>query len=193
MLNGETAAVSQAKEITLWNIFWVFAKIGAFTIGGGYVMVPTIEAEMRKHHWIDEDELPDIVAISQSAPGLLTVNMAIFAGYKIHGVAGSVVATLGSILAPFFVVLAIAIFFNNFSDNPWVVRIFCGVRPVAVAVITGYFIKLVRRNAKLWQMLVTLVALLLMACLKVSAIYIILTTLVTAVAVSLLRQRRVGR
>lgn len=181
------------EKISLWKIFLVFTKIGAFTIGGGYVMVPAIEAEMRKHHWIDEDELPDIVAISQSAPGLLTVNMAIFAGYKLRGVAGSVVATLGSILAPFFVILAIAMFFTSFSDNPLVVRIFSGVRPVAVAVITGYFIKLVRRNARPWQLIVILASLALMVCLKVSAIYIILVTIVAATAVSLIKQGRAER
>lgn len=181
------------EKITLWDIFWVFTKIGAFTIGGGYVMVPAIEAEMRKHRWIDEDELPDIVALSQSAPGLLTVNMAIFAGYKLRGVPGSIAATIGAIIAPFFVILAIAMFFNNFSDNPWVVKAFSGVRPVAVAVITGYFIKLVRKNAKPWQLLVTLTVLALMVCLKISAIYIILVTIVTAAAVSLFKQRRIER
>lgn len=181
------------EKISLWKIFMVFTKIGAFTIGGGYVMVPAIEAEMRRHHWIAEDELPDIVAISQSAPGLLTVNMAIFAGYKLRGVPGSVVATLGSILAPFFVILAIAMFFTSFNDSTWVVKVFSGVRPMAVAVIAGYFFKLVRRNSRPWQLAVTLVVMILMACLRVSAIYIILATIVTAVAVSLIRQGRAER
>ena len=79
--------------VSLWKIFWVFAKIGAFTIGGGYMMVPAIEAEMRGRGWLSEEELPDIVAIAQSAPGLLTVNMSIFAAYKLRGLAGSIAAT----------------------------------------------------------------------------------------------------
>lgn len=155
-------------------------------------MVPTIEAEMRKHQWIDEDELPDIVALSQSAPGLLTVNMAIFAGNKLRGVPGSIVATLGAIIAPFFVILGIAMFFNSFSGNPWVEKVFKGVRPVAVAVIAGYFIRLLRKNSKLWQIALAFFVLVLMSCLKVSAIYIILVTILAAVAISFAKQGRHG-
>ncbi|MCQ2184056.1 MAG: chromate transporter [Bacteroidales bacterium] len=179
--------------MSLWKIFAAFVKIGAFTIGGGYIMVPAIEAEMRRRRWISGDELPDIVAIAQSAPGLLTANMAIFAGYKLRGVAGSIVATLGCLLAPFVVILAIAMFFNSFSDNPYVIKIFSGVRPAAVALITGYFIRLTRRSHKLWQLAITACVLVLMVLLKVSAIYMILVTITGAVAVALLRQKRNGR
>ena len=156
-------------------------------------MVPTIEAEMRKRRWIDDAELPDIVALSQSAPGLLTVNMAIFAGHKLRGIPGSIVATTGCLLAPFVVILGIAMFFNNFSSNPWVVRIFSGVRPVAVALIAGYFIKLLRGNSRPWQLILTAVVLALMVILRISAIYIMLVTILSAVAVSYYRQRRCGK
>ena len=178
--------------ISLWKIFLVFTKIGAFTIGGGYVMVPAIEAEMRRQGWIDEDELPDMVAISQSAPGLLTVNMAIFVGQKLRGIPGSIVATAGCLIAPFFIILGIAMFFCNFSENPWVMKVFAGVRPAAVALIAGYFIRQVCRNSRPWQLLLTLAVLLLMVFLKVSAIYIILVTIVAAAAVSMLIQKRRG-
>lgn len=181
------------KKVPLWQIFWAFAKIGAFTIGGGYVMVPTIESEMRRRGWIPEEELPDIVAISQSAPGLLAANMAIFTGSRLRGLAGSIVAALGTMLAPFFIILAIAIFFNSFSSNPWVMKAFAGVRPVAVAVIAGYFIRLVRSNARWWQLLITAAALLLMVLLKVSAVYIVLLTIVAAAVVSCIVNRRAGR
>lgn len=180
-------------KVSLWNIFCVFAKIGAFTIGGGYVMVPTIEAEMRRHHWIDDDTLADIVAISQSAPGLLTVNMAIFSGYRLRGIPGGVVATIGSLLAPIVIILAIAMFLGNFSDSPVVMKIFAGVRPVAVALIAGYFLRLVRRNSKPWQLILTFAVMLLMVLLKVSAIYIIISTIVISAAVCHFRQRRVGK
>ena len=86
------------KKVSLWQIFTVFAKIGAFTIGGGYAMIPIIQAEMSKRGWISDDELPDIVALSQSAPGVMAVNISIFAGHKLRGIKGSIVATLGSIL-----------------------------------------------------------------------------------------------
>ena len=176
--------------VSLWKIFSVFTKIGAFTIGGGYMMVPAIEAEMRKRSWIDDDELPDIVALSQSAPGLLTVNMAIFAGYKLRGVPGSIVATLGCILAPFVIILLIAMFFSSFKDSPWVISIFKGVRPVAVAIILAYCVKLLRKHTRWWEWLVTAGTLAAMVLLKVSAIYILLTVIVFAAAIAIYRQRR---
>ena len=73
------------KKVSLWQLFWVFAKIGAFTIGGGYAMIPIIQAEMSRRGWIGDDDLPDIVALSQSAPGVMAVNISIFAGHKLRG------------------------------------------------------------------------------------------------------------
>ena len=105
-------------------------KIGAFTIGGGYAMIPLIKNELDKRKWIGEDELPDIIALAQSAPGILAVNVSIFAGYKIKGLKGSITATLGSILPSFLIILAIAMAFTNFKDNPTVISIFKRIRPV---------------------------------------------------------------
>ena len=102
------------KNVSLWQIFGVFAKIGAFTIGGGYAMIPLIQAELGRRAWISEEELPDIVAISQSAPGVMAVNISIFAGHRLRGVKGSVAATLGSILPSFVIILAIAMFFTAY-------------------------------------------------------------------------------
>lgn len=179
------------RTASLWNIFLAFLKIGAFTIGGGYTMVPAIEAEMRSRRWISDEELPDIVAIAQSAPGLLTVNMAIFAGYRLRGIIGSIVATLGCILAPFLIILLIAMFFANFQDNRIVVAVFTGVRPAAVAIIAAYTVKLIRNN-KNWRVAVpiTTVTLLLVAFLKISPIYILLVLIIAAAAVSYCRQRK---
>lgn len=179
--------------VSLWKIFLVFAKIGAFTIGGGYMMVPAIEAEVRRHGWISDDELPDIVALSQSAPGLLTANMAIFVGHKLRGLPGSIVATLGSILAPFVIILLIAMFFTTFKDSPIVSSIFLGVRPVAVAIITGYCFKLVRKHTKWWEWAITLGTLAAIALLKVSAVWILLAVIVCACAISYSQQRRARR
>lgn len=179
--------------VSLWEIFWVFAKIGAFTIGGGYMMIPAIEAEMRKHKWISEEELPDIVAISQSAPGLLTVNMSIFAGYKLRGLVGSIVATFACILAPFLTILLIALFFNSFKDIPWVMSVFQGVRPVAVGIIAGYFVNLIKKQRRWWEWLITLASLFAIAFCRVSAVWILLVLIVGAMAIISFRERRQGR
>lgn len=170
--------------VSLWQIFLVFAKIGAFTIGGGYMMVPAIEAEIRRRGWIPDDELPDIVALSQSAPGLLTVNMAIFAGSRLRGVKGSVIATLGVILAPFLIILAIAMFLVDVRDNAVVNAVFSGVRPAAVAIIAAYTVKLVRKHSKWWQWAVTLGTLVAIAVFKVSAVYVLLCVILAALAIS---------
>ena len=85
-------------NISLAGIFGVFAKIGTFTIGGGYAMVPLIRDELISRGWISEEEFPDILALSQMAPGLLAVNFSIFAGYRMRGMRGALVATLGSCL-----------------------------------------------------------------------------------------------
>ena len=99
--------------VSLWQIFLVFAKIGSFTIGGGYAMIPLIRAELVRRGWISEEELPDVIALAQSAPGILAVNMSIFAGYKMRGFKGSVAATLGSSLPSFLIILLIAMLFTG--------------------------------------------------------------------------------
>lgn len=118
--------------------FGLFCKIGTFTIGGGYAMVPLIEDEIvNKRKWIAQDDFINLLAIAQSVPGILAVNISIFIGYKLRGIRGSIATTLGTILPSFVIILAIALFFNNFKDNPIVERIFKGIRPAVVALIAA--------------------------------------------------------
>jgi chromate transporter len=117
-------------------MFFTFAKIGTFTIGGGWAMIPLIEKDVvEKKKWIEKEEFIDILAISQSLPGILAVNTAIFIGYKVKKVAGSIVCLLATILPSFLIILFIAIFFRQFQNNPTVVSIFKGIRPAVVALI----------------------------------------------------------
>ena len=177
------------KEVSLWQIFAVFAKIGAFTIGGGYAMIPLIQAEMSKRGWISDDDLPDIVALSQSAPGVMAVNISIFAGHKLRGFKGSVAATLGSILPSFLIILAIAMFFTAFKDNPWVERAFKGIRPVVISLIAVPMVNMARKSCKSWwAWLLAVGSLLLVAFLNVSPIYIIICVLVIGFTVTYYKQ-----
>ncbi len=179
------------KKVRLRDIFLVFAKIGTFTIGGGYMMIPAIQDELSRRQWIPDDELPDIVALAQSAPGLLTANMAIFAGYRLRGVKGSIAATLGSMLSPVLIILAIAMFLGSYAENPLVMRIFAGVRPAAVAVMVAFTVKLARGNgAAWWKWLLSLATLALIALLKVSPIWIILVVIAGAVGIGMWRERQ---
>lgn len=179
------------KQVSLWQIFKVFAKIGAFTIGGGYAMIPLIQAELSRRGWISEDELPDIVALSQSAPGVMAVNISIFAGHKLRGFKGSVAATLGSITPSFLMILAIAMFFVAFKDNPYVERAFNGIRPVVVSLIAVPMVNMARRSCKnVWHWLLAVVSLLLVAFLNVSPIYIILCVLVLGFSITYYKEGR---
>ena len=120
------------------QLFYTFFKIGLFGFGGGYAMVPLIENEIvTKRKWIAQDDFIDLLAISQSAPGILAVNISIFIGYKLRGIRGSIVTALGTILPSFIIILTIALFFHNFKDNPIVERIFKGIRPAVVALIAA--------------------------------------------------------
>ena len=176
---------------SLLDLFSVFMKIGAFTIGGGYAMIPLIKDEMEKRKWIDGEELPDIIALAQSAPGLLAVNVSIFAGYKIRGLKGSIAATVGSVLPSFFITLAIAMAFTNFQDNPIVIRIFSGIRPVVVALIASPMISMARKsNKSLSAWLISVISLVLVAFLDISPIYIIITVLVIAYSIAKIKEKQ---
>lgn len=183
--------MENAPRVPLWKIFTVFAKIGAFTIGGGYAMIPVIRAEMSRRGWISEDELPDIVALSQSAPGVMAVNISIFAGYRLRGVKGSIAATLGSITPSFIIILLIAMFFTAFKDNPWVVRAFKGIRPVVVSLIAVPMVDMARKSCTTWwKWLLAIAALLLVAFLGVSPIWILLCVLALGFCVTNLKERK---
>ena len=178
------------KPVSLWSIFTVFAKIGAFTIGGGYAMIPIIQDEMARRGWISEEELPDIVALSQSAPGVMAVNISIFAGYRLRGVKGSIAATLGSITPSFCIIHAIAMLFTTFKDNPYVIKAFKGIRPVVIALIAVPMLNMAKKCCKSWwAWTLAVVSLLLVALLNVSPVYIILCIIVTAFGYTYIKEK----
>lgn len=122
------------------SLFTTFFKIGAFTFGGGWAMISIIEREIvDKHHWIERDEFLDLLAIAQSLPGILAVNIATSIGDKIRGTKGSVIASLGTILPSFLIILAIAIFLTpeTIKNNRVLSAIFMGIRPAVVALIVA--------------------------------------------------------
>ena len=119
-----------------WQLFSDFFKIGAFTLGGGYAMIPIIESEVvDKRQWLNREEFLDIIAIAQSCPGVFAINMSVFIGYKLRRLPGAISAALGSTLPSFVIILLIAMFFSRFQDSPVVESIFKGIRPAVVALI----------------------------------------------------------
>lgn len=165
--------------ISYWKIFLVFAKIGAFTIGGGMAMIPLIQNEIVRRGWMKEEDFPDIIALSQSAPGLLAVNIAIFTGYRLKGSKGSIVATIASVLPSIIIILLIAMVFTGYQENPTVISIFKGIRPVVVALIAVPMVQMARKsNRRWWSYLISAAVLVLVGVLKVSPIYILIVVIV---------------
>lgn len=118
--------------------FATFFKIGAFTLGGGYAMIPIIEAEVvDKNHWIKREEFIDIIAVAQSCPGVLAINMSVFVGYKIRKLRGALCTCAATALPSFLIILLIAMFFHQFEDVAWVKAMFNGIRPAVVALIAA--------------------------------------------------------
>ena len=121
-----------------WELFLVFFKIGAFTFGGGYAMIPLIRNEVvYKKKWLDDNEFMDMLALAQSVPGPISLNTAIFVGNKRLGFKGSLFTGVGIILPSFIIILIIAILFTQFKENPTIERIFKGIRPAVVALIAA--------------------------------------------------------
>ena len=119
-----------------WESFKTFFKIGIFTLGGGYAMIPLIEEEVvNRHRWVSREEMLDLIAIAQSCPGVFAINIAIFIGYKLNKVRGAIATSLGTALPSFLIILIIAIFFHQFEDNKVVAAMFRGIRPAVVALI----------------------------------------------------------
>ena len=176
----------------LWRLFFSFMKIGAFTIGGGYAMLPIIEAEVvTRYKWVTTEDFLDMVVLAQTAPGILAMNISILVGEKIAGKRGAFVSALGVGLPSFIAILIFAIFLNQFQDNEYVVRAFRAIRPAVIALIAVPVFKLAK-TAKItiktiWMPI--LVALLIWL-LGVSPIWIILVAIISGSADVEYRKRK---
>lgn len=157
-------------------MFWTFAKIGAFTLGGGYAMVPIMEKEVvDKHGWLSRDEFMDILIVAQSTPGLFAINIASHIGNKSRGVWGGIVGALGVATPSIIAILLIAMFFQAFKNNIYIEKIFMGVRPAVVALIAAPCFSMARTaNINLSNIWIPVVACLLISLFDVSPIWIIL-------------------
>lgn len=129
----------------LLDIFLTFFKIGSFTIGGGYAMLPIIQREVVDNKkWLGEEEFLDSIAVTNSLPGALAINCATFVGYKTAGFPGAISAASGAVMPSFLIILVIALFFGTIRENPVIGYIFAGIRPAVVALIAYALVKLVK-------------------------------------------------
>ncbi len=121
----------------IFNMIWSFFKIGLFTIGGGYAMIPLIRQDLIANGWMTASEITDVIAIAKMTPGPFAVNTATFAGMKIYGVGGALACTFGVILPSLIITMIVARFFFYYNEHKIVKGALMGIRPVVVALI-GY-------------------------------------------------------
>lgn len=199
----------------LLQLFWTYLKVGTFTLGGGYAMLPLIQREVvERRRWIDEAEFLNMIALAQAAPGIIAVNSAIFIGYqvgqsKVGEVSGRIrrllypylsvsAAVLGAVLPSFVIILAIAMVFSEYKDAPAIEAVMKGVRPAVVALIAAPLFRMATKANSpkslseggypllLWSLIAALVIWLA----GVSPVYVILATIVLALIASRIRQKK---
>lgn len=175
-------------------IFLTFLKIGAFTIGGGYAMIPLIRHEVvQKRGWITEGDFLNGLAAAQSCPGPIAINLSIYIGLHVRAGWGMAAAVLGTTLPSLFIIIAIAALFSRYSDAVLVRRAFHALKPTVVALIAVPLIQMSRASGlnatNFW---VPILAMALVAFLDVSPVYLILAAIVFAILQSLWQRRRAG-
>lgn len=175
-------------------LFVTFLKIGAFTFGGGYAMIPLIQREtIESHHWIDDQDLLDMLAIAESTPGTIAVNSATFVGYRVAGFLGALFATTGVVLPSFLVILLLAGVLEQFKELKYVSYAFEGVRAgVAVLIINAVF-KLSKQCPKnVFAIMVAAAAFILVALFSLNVIFVIVCAAVAGIAFQLWQKRKGG-
>lgn len=162
------------------ELFYSFFKIGTFTIGGGYAMIPLMEQEIvDRRGWLSREEFLNQLALSQSMPGVLAVNMATGLGYRLRGLRGAFSAIAGNIVMPVLFIITLAMLFRHFRDNPFVERFFMGVRPAVVALIAAPVFRLAQSAKVSWATCwIPILAALLIWLFDVSPILVILAAVV---------------
>lgn len=159
----------------LWKLFKIFFKIGFFTFGGGYAMLPLLKSEVvDKRRFLKEDELLDLYSIGQCTPGIIAVNVATFIGYKQAKVKGAIIASLGMIVPSLIIITLIASILKNFMDNRYVVYAFWGVRICVVALILDIVYDLAKKNLRsLFNVVMFLMAIALLVGVNISAVLLV--------------------
>ena len=146
------------------KLFLIFFKIGAFTFGGGFAMIPLIQEEVvEKNKWMNDEEMSDMIAVAESTPGVLAVNTATYVGYKIGGILGSIVTTLGTVIPSIITITIIAMFYDKFIQIQFIKYAFKGIRAAIAVLIFNASLKLYRLCPKT----------------ALSYILIVITTLIT--------------
>ena len=176
---------------TLIDLFFTFCRIGGLTFGGGYAMLPIIQKEIvEEKKWATEEEVLDYYAVGQCTPGIIAVNTATFIGYKVHGIIGAIVATLGVVFPSLIIITIIAALLKNFANYSIVQHAFSGIRVVVIALIVSAILKLAKTSIKnSTTLIIAIIAFILVAFVNLSPIYIV----IAAACIGLILKFIIGR
>ena len=167
--------MAKIKGSILLKLYVVFFRVGFFTIGGGYAMLPMLRKEVvEKYGWATDEEMMDYFAIGQSTPGIIAINTSTFIGYKKAGIIGAIFITLGMVTPSWIIIISIAMFFEQFADNAIVQSAFMGIRVVVVVLILNAVIKMGKKSIKNWvSLFVAIAAFLFIILTSLSPIYVV--------------------
>ncbi len=167
----------------LWQLFIIFCRIGAFTFGGGYAMLPLMQKEIvEKRNWATDQEMLDYYAIGQSTPGIIAVNTATFIGYKRKGIIGAIVATAGIVFPSVVIITLIAAYFTQFQDYQVVKHAFAGIRVAVAVLILNAVKKMWKSSVKDWKGIILFCAAFVIAAFtKISPIFVIIISAVAGI------------
>lgn len=158
-----------------FHVFLLFTKVGLFTIGGGYAVIPLIEKELVSKSLLERKDFYTYISITESLPGVFATNLAALIGFKLDGVRGGIAAALGTIIAPFVIIIVLANFYGILQENPYWIKIFKAIRPAVVALILSPCLSIIQRGGfTLKSALLPVLALICMIFLKVSPVWIVL-------------------
>lgn len=176
---------------TLLSLFAAFFKVGLFTFGGGYAMLPILQREVvDRHKWVSEEELLDCYAIGQCTPGVIAVNTSTYVGFQRAGILGAAVATVAVVLPSLIIITFIALFLRNFADNPYVKYAFAGIRVAVGVLVCDALIKLFKKGVKGALAIGIFIAAALFALLTdFSPAWVVLAAIVLGIAAELIKGR----
>jgi len=173
------------KASIYFELFISFFKIGLFTFGGGYAMLPMLRKEVvDKHHWATDEEMLDYFAIGQSTPGIIAINTSTFIGVKKAGIVGALFSTLGMVTPSLIIIISIANLFNSFQNNQYVISAFVGIRVVVVVLILNTVIKMAKKSIKNWiHVLLFTGAFCIIMFTPISPIYVVISSALIGVVI----------
>ena len=179
---------TQQNKVSLLRLFLTFLKVGAFTFGGGYAMIAILQEELvAKKQWITDADMLNMVVIAESTPGVIAVNTATSVGFKLRGVLGALVATLGVVLPSFCIIFGLSFAIRAFRDNVWYRAAFAGIQACVTILVINAFIKMVRQIDKdVFSFLVMFAAFAVAVFTKFNVIFVILIGAVLGICYTLI-------